>query len=410
MRIRNKVFAASFAGLSAAATLAMVTPASASGYLLYEASPTGMAQGGAMIADGSEAATLFYNPAGLARLEGFNGQVSLAAYYAGAASYRSSITGIKEKADPGFFPMPTVFASYKVNDWLTFGLGGYSAYGLGVTWPTKWAGYTQAKKATLTSYQLQPSVAIGPFRGFSIGAGIDILSGSVDITRGIPFTDGNYGEVRVAGGASAVGFNAGVFYEPAEWVRLGATFRSSIKINLTDGSADFTVPKAFEESLRDQTVKTSLKTPPMVGFGARFTPVKPLQIELDAMYIGWSVYDRLDFQFDNKALNSSSEKDWNDSFQLRLGGQYAFENKLSVRAGVIFDKNPIPDKNFDALLPDADRVDFSAGAGYSFGKVRVDGAYMFVYFLPRTLGVENPLPGTWRVNAHVFSLGASIKL
>ncbi len=406
MRIRNRILASLAAGLFA---VGFATPARASGYLLYEASPSGMAQGGAMIADGSEASALFYNPAGLARLKGFNGQLALTAYYAGNASFRSAATGIKESADPGFFVMPTAFASYKANDWLSFGLGSYSAYGLGVTWPTGWAGYAQVKKAALTSYQIQPTFAVGPFKGFSIGGGVDFLFGSVDITRGIPFTDGKFGEVRIAGGASSVGFNAGVFYEPADWVRLGATFRSSIKISLNDGAADFTVPKAFEQSFRDQTVKTSLKTPPMVGLGARFTPTKPLQLELDAMYIGWSSYDKLDFTFEQKELTSSAPKNWNDAFQIRAGGQYEID-KLALRAGFIFDKNPIPDRALDPLLPDADRLDFSAGAGYALGPVHLDVAYMFVYFLSRSVGAENVFPGQYKVNAHVMSLGASIKL
>jgi long-chain fatty acid transport protein len=314
----------SLAGLiSGLLVVSVAGSAYASGYLLYEASPKGVAQGGAMIADGSEAASLFYNPAGLARLSGFNAQASLVAYYAGGASFRSSVTGIKASAEPALFPMPTFFASYKFGELLSFGIGGYSAYGLGLSWPEGWAGYSQVKKANLTSYQLQPSFAVGPWKGFSAGAGVDILFGSVDITRGIPFTDGRYGEVRIAGSASAVGFNAGLFYEPSAWLRLGATFRSAIKISLKDGSADFTVPAAFQETLRDQSVTTSLTSPPIIGLGARFKPLKSLEAELDAAYVGWSVYDTLDFHFETPALNQMPQvKNWKDSFQLRAGGQY----------------------------------------------------------------------------------------
>ena len=269
--MRIKILSTLASGIFA---LAFATPAFASGYLLYEASPSGMAQGGAMMADGSEASALFYNPAGLARLKGFNGQLAFTGYYAGNVSFRSSTTGVKESADPGFFALPTAFASYKANDWLTLGVGGYSAYGLGAKWPTGWSGYSQVKEATLASYQIQPTLAFGPWKGVSFAAGVDILFGSVDITRGIPITDGKFGEARIAGGAAAIGFNAGVFYEPNEWVRLGATFRSPVKIKLNDGAADFTVPKAFEESFRDQRVTTSLTTPAMAGLGARFTPAR----------------------------------------------------------------------------------------------------------------------------------------
>jgi long-chain fatty acid transport protein len=400
--------------LLATSTLALPTTAHANGYYLQEVSAPSVGQAGATMAQASDPSTVFSNPAGMTRLEGFQVQANLLLYGALSTSFQGPAPNApKENMDAQVFPIPTLFLNWKVNEWLAVGFGSYMAYGLGVKWPERWSGYSLIRDARIESYQLQPSIAIGPFKGVSLGVGLDVLIGSVDMTRGLQLADGNWGKFRLGGSSSAVGFNAGLLYEPIRDVlRVGATFRSAMKLSLDSGKGQFDVPPALQETLRNQTVQTSLTTPWSVGIGARYFPTPKLGLEVDGQLVGWSTFNELRFTFADPALNQVQKKDFFNAVQLRVGGEYKVD-RTSVRTGFLFDGNPIPDETLDPLLPDSYRFGFAGGFGYAFfeklDKLRADLGYMFVYVPPRTVAAPNPFPGTYRSNVHVLNIGLSAR-
>ncbi|MCX7958341.1 MAG: outer membrane protein transport protein, partial [Deltaproteobacteria bacterium] len=272
--------------------------------------------------------------------------------------------------------------------------------------PEKWEGYHLVKSSELQSYSIQPSIAIGPFYGFSIGAGFDVVLGAVSVEQGIPFGDGVYARMKLGGTTIGYGNNVGIFYEPAKWIRAGVHYRSQVLMKLDDGKVDFDdVPATFAATMKDQKVKTGLILPQVVGAGVRITPISDLELELDVNQIYWSSYKQLTFEFEDASLNQVQEKKWEDAPQVRFGAQYTFK-KWNFRAGLIYDITSIPDETLDPMLPDNDRIDYCIGAGYSFGKFRLDASYMFVNILERTVKADkNPFPGTYDAAVHSFALG-----
>lgn len=392
-------------------TAALCTPASAlaDGFFLYELSPRAVAQGGATAAEGKEPATLAFNPAGMARLDGLQLQANLYTYI--AANDFETPSGEEIDADTGFFPIPSGFVTWKPNEWFAAGIGSYSIYGLTIDWPTRWAGYQIIKRASLRSYQLQPTIALGPFKGLSAGVGLDVIFGGVELSRGLPLGSGQWGESKIGGQTTGYGVTAGLFYEAAKWMNLGVSYRSKVKMNLDDGKVDFTVPAAFDQLLRDQSVRTSLNLPTIINAGVRVIPSEHVAVEFDLTYLGWNSYDRLVFMFDDPQLNMTQNPDWHSAFEYRIGTELTFD-KLAVRGGFLFDQTPIPDETLDPLLPDNHRLIPSIGAGYEFAKAfRADAAYQFVYLLPRTVDAsENAFPGTYRSIVNTIVLGVTAKL
>ncbi|MGB9600449.1 MAG: OmpP1/FadL family transporter [Myxococcota bacterium] len=378
---------------------------SANGFFLYEVSPASIAQGGATIASGNEPAAVFVNAASITRLDGFNFSLNLNMYLSD-----SEFTGESSRkttgADTGFFPTPSFFATYKAHRWVSVGIGTYAVYGLGISWPDKWEGYHLVKSSELQSYSIQPSIAIGPFYGFSIGAGFDVVLGAVTVQQGIPFGDGVFAKMKLGGQTIGYGNNVGIFYEPTKWLRAGAHYRSQVIMKLDDGKVDFDdVPTPFAATMKDQNVRTGLILPQVVGAGIRATPIDNLEIELDINEIYWSSYKRLTFEFEDASLNQVQEKKWEDAPQFRLGANYKYRN-WDFRIGLIYDVTSIPDETLDPMLPDNDRIDYCIGAGYSFGKFRLDASYMFVNILERTVkGDKNPFPGTYDAAVNSFAIG-----
>ncbi|MCX7943898.1 MAG: outer membrane protein transport protein [Deltaproteobacteria bacterium] len=379
----------------------------ANGFFLYEVSPSSISQGGATIADGSEPSAVFLNTASITRLKGFNFSLNLNIYLSDS-EFTGELSKKTTKANTGFFPTPSLFVTYKTHKWISMGLGVYTAYGLGVNWPEKWEGYHLVEHSELQSYSIQPSLALGPFHGFSLGVGFNLVLGAVNFQRGIPFGDGVYAKMRLGGTTTGYGNNVGLFYEPTKWLRMGLHYRSQIVMKLTDGKVDFDdVPLPFTSNLKDQKVKTGLILPQFLGIGMRVAPFHNLELELDVNQIYWSSYKKLTFEFEDKSLNQIQEKKWEDAPQIRLGVQYILK-KWILRLGIIYDITPIPDETLDPMLPDNDRIDYCLGIGYSIGKFKIDTSYMFVDVLKRTVGQEkNYFPGSYDAFVHSFALGFS---
>ena len=382
--------------------------ASANGFFLWEVSPRSVGQGGAAVAEGEEPATLLYNSAAMTRLDGLQLQLNLYTYIA-SNSWEDPNTGETVDADTGVFPIPSFFATYRPTDWLTAGVGSYSTFGLTIGWPDRWKGATIAQKSSLRTYTVQPALALGPFEGFSLGGGLSITQGAVKLERGLQLGN-EYGTSTIGGSDIGVAPAVSLHYEPTDWLRLGAQYRHKTEMQLDPGDIDFDVPPAYEQTLRDQSLKSTITLPAMAQFGVRAAPSKDFEIEAAVFYLLWHTYDELRFEFDDSSLDQAQKTDWNDAFEWRIGAQYNLD-KLALRAGFIWDATPIPDETLDPTLPDNTRLIPSVGAGYDFGSVRADVAYQFVYLLPREVDEsENKFPGKYNCMVNTIVFGATVLL
>jgi long-subunit fatty acid transport protein len=88
----------------------------------------------------------------------------------------------------------------------------------------------------------------------------------------------------------------------------------------------------------------------------------------------------------------------------------------SFRLGFIYDATPQPNKTVEPLLPDANRVEGTVGAGYKFDRHwSVDVAYQFISFSDRTVtgtttGDLNQFPGTYKNSANLIGLSVGFAM
>jgi long-chain fatty acid transport protein len=363
-----------------------------------------------VVADGSDPSAVLYNPAGIARLDGFRAQVNLYTYFT-SNSWQDPVSGETVHAETGVFPIPAEYVTYKPTDEVAIGVGGFSIFGLALEWPSGWAGQHIVEYASLRSYTVQPTIAIGPLEGLSFGAGFDLIYGSVEIRRRLPLASGTWGEAVVGGSSLGYGGNIGVLYEPRPWFRAGVAYRTPATVSLDPGDAGFEVPPAYDSQLRGQQVRTEITLPGMATFGIRVAPTDSFELEVDANLIQWSSYDSLVFQFDDPALDSTEVKAWHDAVEVRIGGQYNYD-WLDVRLGFLFDQTPVPDETVDPTLPDNHRLIPSVGAGARLTDwLRTDLAYQFAYILPREVDASvNRFPGRYEAMAHTIVAGLELMI
>jgi len=131
----------------AGAFLVMCGNAAASGFALIEQSASGMGNafaGGAAIAD--DASTVFFNPAGMSRLEGK--QIAIAAHAITPSAKYTSSAGVPSGGDAGSTAVvPNGYFVMEMKPDLRFGLGVNAPFGLGTNYDPNWAGKQQAIKS-----------------------------------------------------------------------------------------------------------------------------------------------------------------------------------------------------------------------------------------------------------------------
>jgi long-chain fatty acid transport protein len=399
-----------------AAAVMMSSVAMANGFYIQEMSASGLAQAGATVAAGADASNQYANAANLSYTKGFWIEAG-ATVFLPYSSYTNPVTGDVTKASSAPQYVPFFFASYKINDWLAVGVAEFTNFGLAINWPEDWEGNHKIISSSMQTFTINPNISFGPFKGFSIAVGFDAMYGNFKIKKALTLglsqaSTSPISTINLSGEAWGFGANIGLMYQPTEWVRIGAAYRSGIKISANNGSVDFQdIPVAWSNTFRDQKFKANINLPHVVFMGIRFWPTKNLSIELDAQWVQWSTWDKLTFNLSeglagNKELHETSN--YRDAWQLRLGGEYKFyKNHFVVRAGFLWDQNPASSQYLNPMLPDSERVMPCIGFGTEWAGFFVDIAYMPVFTLKRTVtwaDDQNDFPGTYESVIHDITL------
>ncbi|KAA0224248.1 hypothetical protein EDS67_24095 [candidate division KSB1 bacterium] len=379
----------------------------ASGFNLYEFGGRGSAMGGAMVARAWDGSTIFYNPAGLAFLQGtqFYGGTTLIfpnTRFVGAFPiYDSQV----HKTKYAYFTPIGAYFSHKFTEKLGAGIGVTNPFGLGVEWHDSFSGRTVSRNSQLQSFYISPVVAYQITPNLSIGGGLDFVLTKVTLEKSVTMFDVpeawkgyEIGEVALTGTSKlALGFTASAMYR-TEKLGLGFLYRHSIHNEFNDGDADFTlydqlsVPNLAalipQNTLRDQKASTAIDFPNFLSTGVYYKFTKKFGVEADYMWFNWSVFKEIKLDFVEDMLDQTITENYGDSWQFRLGAHYEVTDALSLRAGYVYDKTPQPVDSVSPLLPDNTRNDFTFGFGYNFGALQLDLGYMLVDFGERST-VEN---------------------
>jgi len=383
-------------------------PCLASGFLIYDISGSALARASAVTADDEEPAAVWFNPANLAFMGGIGASAG-GVFVTSKSTFSPSdpASGPDTDTNRGNFFLPAVFANARLTDRIAVGMGVYSTFGIGISWPYDWQGRENAIKASLETFSFNPTVAVLVHRQVSVAAGFDAIRSVVDFTNGLPSIIG--GDVRLVGGTWGFGFNLGALYKiyPGR-LHAALTYRSRVKLNFDDGQANFTPGNPdFAPLLPDQGGKAAITLPDIITVGVMGRPRPNLALTFDANLTLWSAYDRIDINFQmapDRAIIPNSH----NTITLRAGGDLTFPARwpgLHLRGGLIYDRGAIPASNLGPGLPDSDRIDVALGAGYSRGHFHGDLGYLLVLFLPADAdgGSEGPA-GTYHTTAHLIGL------
>jgi long-chain fatty acid transport protein len=394
----------------------------AGGFQLNEHGARPMALGGAFTAIVNDASAVYWNGAGMSFLEGTNFILG-AALIAPSNSFRGISPAIDktEMVSQTFYP-PHLFATHKISDQFSVGLGVSVPFGLGTLWETNWIGRYLAVETELQTLAFPLVVSWKILDNLSLSAGGSYHHASVIISRASPLSPLE-GEafIKLEGDeSSAFGYNFGVLWKPTDVVSVGASFRSQVNFSFS-GTAESEGPEQLEADLPKGDISAELTTPLNIQGGVAVRVIKQLQLSADFQWVGWSSYDTLAVDFKDREYDDlSSPRLYNDSYIIRFGAQYEFNNELSLLGGIYFDQMPVDPENLSPSLPDSDRLGFSIGVDAKITEnLGVSGSYLFIRSSELTVSNSNEIytqfdegneesaskfNGTYNSYANIFSV------
>lgn len=415
--------------------------AMAAGFGIYEWGARGQALGGAMVGRADDPSALVYNPAGITQLDGFHLMTGLTFISPRASAEMTdpySGSSSTQSANDVNWYIPHLYATYTLNDRVSFGLGVFTRYGLGNDYDDNWWGRYNTTHVSLTTMSINPNVAWKLTNKFSMSFGLEFQRMTVDMRQKIDGTKLVYGALgntlgafwlrsrglglnvndpgtdaldfsqTLKGEGWGVGGVIGLHYQISDqWAaglsyrsRISTTIRGRAKYNFTDESWGHlkAFKKASDQLFKETDVTTKITTPDSIQAGVVYKPLQNLSIEAGAVYTVWSTYEELQINYDNPSLGTDeivSEKNWNDTWRLNVGVEYLPLDWLALRAGYVWDQSPLEKGYEDYFLPANDRHLYSVGLGLMAGGLQLDLAYTYLDIMERDVDA--------RVDAGVFA-------
>ncbi len=317
--------------------------------------------GSAAVAD--SAAGLYYNPAGLVRLDG--GQFS-----AGLSGLRPRVEfddkgstgpglGRGDGGDAGrWLTLPNASLSWRLGPDLALGIGITRPFALDLDYDADWIGRIQAQHSEIRTVNYNPAIAYRLSERVALGFGVNYQTIDLDL--------GRTGQ-RLKGDDGSWGWNAGVLFTLSPAMRVGLSYRSAIEHKLdghVDGHAaraDITLPETAILSVWQQV-------------SDRWEAMG------DLSYTRWNRLKQLSFVERGSGVALASEPfGYGNSWRLAWGAAYRVSDAFKLKFGLAWERSPVGNNGRTARLPEEDSLRLSFGGQWLFGPLgRLDAGYSYL--------------------------------
>jgi len=358
--------------ISAAIVATGASTVHAAGFQLKEQSAEGQGNSFAgQTAKAVDASTIFYNPAGMTRLEGNNVQSNLS-YIAPKAKYEHNTSGTIVGAPNPFTKttgvdggvsavVPAAYAVWDYSDDVKFGISVNAPYGLSTEYDEDWVGAEHNVLSEIKTINLAPSFAVKVNDKLSIGGNIQLQKIEGTLSSQSVYSYPSSALTTLSADDTGFGYSLGFLYEYSENGRFGFNYRSEIKHTLEGDVNTPALGSQFNASAK-------FTTPAAASFGIYHDVSDQWALLADVSWTDWSVFKDLEVINDAGATVSKTEYNWEDNIFVALGANYQYDDKLQLKFGVAYDEGAANDDDRTAGIPDATRYWASVGASYQLNK------------------------------------------
>lgn len=422
----------------------ITTQIHAAGFAIIEHSVKGLGNafaGGSASAE--DATTIYFNPAGMSRLEGK--QLIVGAHIIlPSADFKdrgsttaggAALTG-GDGGDGGVAALvPNLYWTFPINEKMRFGLGVNVPFGLSTEYDSDWQGRYHAIDSLVQTININPSLSFKLNDKASIGFGINVqymsveLSNAIDlglITGGVPGSQSADAIGEVDGTSWGLGFNIGFLYQFSEKTRFGVAYRSNIDHTLDGGDAKFygvnaagsgtlTVVQAGGAGAFVNTgVEADVTLPESLSLSIFHQMSPKWAIMGDITWTRWSRFEELVIEYDVGTQGDTvTPENWDDSLRIAVGANYKLNDKWLLRFGAALDQTPVPNATFRTpRIPGDNRKWLTFGASYKGSKkVSFDFGFAHLFVndtkINNTTSLGHTLTGEYSADVNILSFQAN---
>lgn len=399
--------------------------ASAGGFYLQEQSSVGIGRAFAgEAALGKDPSTVYFNPAGMTRLDGAMVELGATALLLHARqSDRGSTRGVPgvgqvpvsggTGSNPfdDIIPIPTVHAAMPLttDKRLWAGISVSAPFGLVVKYDEDWFGRYDSVKSEVLTYNIQPSFAYRLSDILSVGAGVDVQYIDATLTSALPNLSPlqSDGGLRINGNDWSVGYNVGVLVEQGP-VRAGIHYRSRIEHRLDGYFRVEGLLGPLAAANREIDAEAPITLPEIITISLAYEKSGWRGL-FSANFYNWSRFEAIRVYDKDDNLLADSPQNYRNTHGYHLGVERDLSPRHTVRAGFAYDETPTTDAYRTTRVPDGDRYWATAGADLHHGPWTLTGSYAHVFVTSEDINRTDPLfagtPAATTVTIHARNSG-----
>jgi long-chain fatty acid transport protein len=375
-----------------------------------------------------DANTVWYNPAGLARLNFPQVEAAIhviipSAKFQNANSQAASLQplgGTGGDAGSAAF-VPNMYGSMAINNDWHVGIGINAPFGLKTEYENGWLGRYQALKSEVKTINVNPSVSYKVSDAFWVGVGANYQHFEATLTSNTNYSVAlaqGYGQVAATGAISpatagalsvatagldsfgkvtgddyAWGWNVGMMYSfngdannDVGAGRIGLSYRSKMKYDVV-GTVNFTNPTpptltgplapynglvgqvsngVNQTRLYNGGVTLGVTLPDMASLSYYQKLNDKWDILGDVTWTGWSSIQELRILRSSGSTLILIPENFKDTWRFSAGVNYQYDEHVVLRAGVAYDQSPVNDIDRGPRLPDNDRTWLTIGGRFKY--------------------------------------------
>ena len=369
------------------------TLAPAAGFALIEQSASGMGNAFAgAAATAEDASTVFYNPAGMSRLEGT--QITVGGHLIDLSAKFSNSGSSKPAAivtNPlggnggdagGIAVVPNFYFVLPIGERLNFGVGVNAPFGLKTEYDDNWAGRFQGIKSELMTINVNPALSFKVNDVFSVGVGANYQRLKAELTNAVVLGANTEGRAKLEADDDAWGWNAGVLFQPTSSTKIGASYRSKLNYKL-DGTTTVTTATGAVVAPASGPTVADVTLPDSFSLSLAQKLNDQWEFLADATYTKWSEINRINIvNSTNGTLRDSLVLDFDNTWRYSIGLNYKLNDGWTLKGGLALDQSPVKGAATRSVrLPDNDRTWVSLGASMKIkqnGRLDMGYAHLFI--------------------------------
>ncbi len=181
----------------------------------------------------------------------------------------------------------------------------------------------------------------------------------------------------------------------------GATLSMNVVGPATMGNPS-TIPVNGKIQVKD------FQWPQMIGAGVAYQATSELVLVFDYKWINWADVMKsfkmtftadasqaspaaTQFGLGGQVVDAEMTQNWKDQHVIMIGAGYKVSPEWTLRAGLNYANNPIPDTYLNALFPAIEKTHITLGAGYMISKASsVDASFTYAPEVKQTSGANAP--------------------